>query len=466
MSSIQTQNTSSGGRNNRQSTTWTNNNNNNANNNQSKPRPRPQGDCAELKHNVFDLNGSGAIDKFNKSLEALLNYITSNQTGGQDVVNMLDNDEEPDWMDDAPEPKVPEDDEPEPPVELQAGANQYQQMSYQTEVKAYKKQMKIYQAKAKQVEDWNTINLKEHLIRIKTFEDNCNKAYGLIWGQCTQPLKNKCEQSEKWTDIKADKSHLKPLNLLKLIKTIVVNSQDTVYPMVTILDSVIRLIETVQGETEGINNYVKRFKEVVDLLETQFGPLVPEVHLKTQQAYQSATTPEAKQKVAESVQEQLLSYLLIKNSKAKVSKELLKSLGNTFAMTDDKYPKTIDKAITVLTNYQTIGNKNNNAQGNQPDGATFMQQQQQGCFNCGRPGCWKNSCPMPPGFKNWPQWKQQQVAELILGGNTNAQHEEEQQDDDQESRDDQEEHGYEPETGNVQFGMESKKKKKKKKSKR
>ena len=101
MSSIQTQNTSSGGRNNRQSTTWTNNNNNNTNNNQSKPRPRPQGDCAELKHNVFDLNGSGAIDKFNKSLEALLNYITSNQTGGQDVVNMLDNDEEPDWMDDA-----------------------------------------------------------------------------------------------------------------------------------------------------------------------------------------------------------------------------------------------------------------------------------------------------------------------------------------------------------------------------
>lgn len=260
MSSIQTQNTSSGGRNNRQSTTWTNNNNNNTNNNQSKPRPRPQGDCAELKHNVFDLNGSGAIDKFNKSLEALLNYITSNQTGGQDVVNMLDNDEEPDWMDDAPEPKVLEDDEPEPPVELQAGANQYQQMSYQTEVKAYKKQMKIYQAKAKQVEDWNTINLKEHLIRIKTFEDNCNKAYGLIWGQCTQPLKNKCEQSEKWTDIKADKSHLKPLNLLKLIKTIVVNSQDTVYPMVTILDSVIRLIETVQGETEGINNYVNGYE--------------------------------------------------------------------------------------------------------------------------------------------------------------------------------------------------------------
>ena len=148
----------------------------------STTKSKPTGACEDLKHHVFDASGAAAIDKFNKSKEAALNYATTNYTGGQDVVDMIIADAEPTWLNDTPEPKVLQDDEPQPPVEPNDGANQNQQLRYQTEVKEYKYQCKIYATKLEQNRDWNKLVLTEHLNSIKQFKDNCNKFFGLLWG--------------------------------------------------------------------------------------------------------------------------------------------------------------------------------------------------------------------------------------------------------------------------------------------
>ena len=160
--------------------------------------------------------------------------------------------------------------------------------------------------------------------------------------------------------------------------------------------------------------------------------------------------------------------LFMRNSKQATSTELLKSLGNSFAMKDDKYPKTLDRAVTTITNYKSIGSKpapQPPAPDQKKTGVANAQQGYRACPRCGTQGCSPKVCPMPFGYDKWPKWQRDKFKEMIEEGNTNAQCQQPDQRDDLE-QDQQEPDTSQIETGNVNFGVERPTKKRKTKSKR
>ena len=52
--------------------------------------------------------------------------------------------------------------------------------------------------------------VKDYVLRKKKYEDNMNKAYGLILGQCTQGVKNKLEARQNWRELEEEHN---PINL-------------------------------------------------------------------------------------------------------------------------------------------------------------------------------------------------------------------------------------------------------------
>ena len=122
-----------------------------------------KGACEELKDNVYTLGDAKQADRYTKTTEAIVNYIQRTFDKGQDAKDALvalqqtDTDQ---WM--------PENND-----------TRENQLTYQEKL--------LLQLK-----------MKEYMTRIEKYNDNMNKVYGLILGQCTQGVKNKLEARQDW----------------------------------------------------------------------------------------------------------------------------------------------------------------------------------------------------------------------------------------------------------------------------
>ena len=72
------------------------------------------------------------------------------------------------------------------------------------------------------IEQINASKVKKYVNRMELYEDNMNKAYAFILGQCTKTLKAKLEARKNW-DETVNKIKNNAINLLKAIKEITHN---------------------------------------------------------------------------------------------------------------------------------------------------------------------------------------------------------------------------------------------------
>ena len=435
--------------------------------NRSSSKKNKSGAVDELKGAVFDYGPArGAVDQYNKSLEDLINYVRTNYSEPDDVVNLLRLGTEPDY-DKLPDPKVVETDEPEMPEELPADAGNASRRAYDKAMTTYKTEKAKYDMEVEQVKSWNSLMLKEHAFMAKKYKSNKSNAFGLVLGQCTTSLKNKLERESKWKDVLADHD-LK--ELMKLIKGICLQANEEVYHWKTKTDCDSRLDGCRIGDSEGINNYRKRFDAEVDVKRAQYGgSLLPYTELLKTPAFKTAWDAQDEDQMAEEaekIEESYLAYLLLKNCDNRKGKKLNLDLANDFAKgLDTTYPKTRDEAIKLLTttklelgtNSQQNSNSNNRRTGNAhaQQGNKQQSKRKKTCLNCNRENCWSSSCPFPYGFKDWPKHKQDNY--LKQKGTAHAQTGSDNNNDaDVES--DNETDTEEKETGNAHFGTKSKKK--------
>ena len=293
--------------------------------NTNKQHQPKAGDCEELGTHVFDYGNNTQADQYNKTLEKILNYIRSNYKGGQAVVDMINNKQEPKWEETMPTPRVYNGPNPTEPAELARNATAAQRTNYNTRMQAYL----TAQANMEQIKNYNNLKLKEHMAKETQHHQNCDMAFGLVLGQCTLTMTNKLEQSEEWETVKSNHN---PLELLKLIKKITLKCQDSIYPMIPAFTAMHRLVNMKQGETEGMNNFKKRFQAEREMLESQFGSLLPDAYLNNLPAYTAdGVTEEAKATIRKEAQEQFISYMFLQAAGATRSGEVLRSLANAFA---------------------------------------------------------------------------------------------------------------------------------------
>ena len=233
-----------------------------------------KGACEELKDNVYTVGDAKQADRFAKTTENIVNYIQRTYDEGQDVMDALVNMEDVDFDEFEPESEEAEAD-----------------LTYMQKL--------ILQAK-----------VKEFMNRKNKYQHNMNKAYALILGQCTQGLKNKLETSVKWESIKTAHN---PIWLLKAIKEITQDYQDSKYPIASICKSLETVFTIRQDEREGLAAYLKRFKIAQDIMEVQHGTLDLSVYVSRMPGYDE-DSHDTKTKEAYN---KLMAYLFIKGADPK-----------------------------------------------------------------------------------------------------------------------------------------------------
>ncbi len=191
-----------------------------------------RGECEALGHHVYIMNDPRQADKYGKTTEAICNYIASKWDHGQDVATALSMGWEFDHDKHKPDIK--------------------DYITVATGKKAPK------DPKLDDMDDIEKLllqsDIKQYTNRVYKYNDNMNKAFALIWGQCTLTVKNKIETRKDWKTLKDEHD---PLKLLAVLTELVFNYQDGQYPLDTVYQSISDLLTMKQQEKESHNAYQK-----------------------------------------------------------------------------------------------------------------------------------------------------------------------------------------------------------------
>ena len=275
------------------------------------------GEEKELGNNVHTYNEARQAERCTKTTESILKFIQRKFTGGQDIVDALNNGVHLDPDSYKPRAKLGSDNKPIVLDDLE---------------------MMILSGEVKQ-----------HLIRARTYKDNCNKVYGLILGQCTRGVMNKLESEKSWDA--TSKKH-DPIELLKLIKQVTLNYQDSKYTYKSIFKTVQAFHTVRQHEGETLIDYVKRFKILKDLMEIHHGPLTFKAHILNDPALKPDKSNRAElKKVA---YDKYVAYMFIQGLDPKRHRNLATELDNQHALGDDKFPKDLSAAVSQAAYYKDI----------------------------------------------------------------------------------------------------------------
>ena len=186
---------------------------NNSKSRQKHVSPPLEGECPELKEHVYTFGDPKQANRYHRTTEVIVNHIQKNFDYGQDTKDSLLAGAKKDLT--ALEPEGPTVKKGDPLTETQ--------------------QMFLAQ------------RIKKHVDREIQLDINFSKAFALILGQCTQGIKNKLESRKDWLTLN---SSYDPIALLKALKEITLNYQDTRYHVATISSSLKNLLTMSQGETK------------------------------------------------------------------------------------------------------------------------------------------------------------------------------------------------------------------------
>ena len=195
--------------------------------------------------------------------------------------------------------------------------------------------------------------VKLHTDRVKELTQHRSKAFNLIFGQCTQVLKDKMKHDSAYTSTMTGSD---PLELMNLIEKIILSQSDDQYPYQTYYEQQCILLNFQQG-TLSTDEYYEKFNTRCDVAAAvgvsmlHEGALEPTAQDLYQKSYHNLTDDE-KKAVSEDAQERYLTYIFLHRSNAG---KLKTSLREDFAKGVDHYPKDRQAALHLLDKYGTSG---------------------------------------------------------------------------------------------------------------
>jgi hypothetical protein len=375
------------------------------------------GKCEELKGHIFDCTDVRQSDQYSRTVKEIAEFVGRTYKYGADARMAVEQLARPTLE----APSDPPDD-------------------------ATKTQLRIWEKK-----------VDEFVKRETYLDENLKTIYSLVWGQCTDIMRQKVESLETFESTSAAYDGI---GLLKAIKDVVFNFQSQKYLPHALHESTRRFYLCQQARHVTTTAYLEQFQNVVDVVEHSGGGIGHHPGIVKQVAHEKgktmATVTEEDRKEA---QERYLAVAFVLGSDRSRFGRLIEHLENSYLQGQNLYPKTVTAAYHLLTNWkqerlgptvptssdgvafaniedsqggegETLANagqqsrgrqgtNNNKGSGGKPD------QGKQGsevvCHRCGKPGHYAPDCPtkdaQPEGANQGPR---QSAEQMLMAGIVNG----------------------------------------------
>jgi hypothetical protein len=196
--------------------------------------------------------------------------------------------------------------------------------------------------------------VKSYVIDKKLLESSMQKAYPIIYGQCSDGIRAKIEAMSNHTAL-SDAGD--PIGLLKNIKTVMTNFQTTKYMPHAVYDCKRSLFLYRQDRDVSVAEYHKHFKSLVDVIEYNGGSLGADRGLVISKLRAAGLDPgtasrsERETATAEARDATVACAFILGADKARFGK-LKEDLENAYTQGNDKYPSDLTDAYKLLTNWK------------------------------------------------------------------------------------------------------------------
>jgi hypothetical protein len=202
-----------------------------------------------------------------------------------------------------------------------------------------------------QIRKWEKA-VDESVKRENYLTENLKTVYSLVWGQCTDVMRQKVEATK---DFKTLSSTADGLGLLRSIKDLVYNFQSQKYLPQALHESTLRFYFCRQGKHMTTQAYLEMFQNTVDVIEHSGGmignhPGIVKMIMKKKGL--TTMTEDERDDIEVEAQEMYLAAALLMNADRTRYASFIQDLENDYLQGQDNYPKTVEQAYNVLTNWR------------------------------------------------------------------------------------------------------------------
>jgi hypothetical protein len=289
-----------------------------------------EGKCNNLKGHIYDCSHAKQADQFTKTTKEISEYIGRTYKYGGDirlaVINLA------------------------PPVitmlaDPPQGATETQKVVWKTRVQQF-------------------------IAREDKLDENLRNLYSLIWGQCTDIMRQKVEATVGYNEISEQANSIE---LLKIIKTIAFNFQSQKHLPHALHEAKRRCYSLIQTRNMTTQAYLELFQNTVDVIEHTGGsigvkPGIIRAYNRASGYPEDRPLTAAKQVIRQGIY--LGTAFILGPDRARYGK-LVENLENDFLQGRDGYPITLTGAYNLLTNWKQDPRNNLRAVGSANDGVAF-----------------------------------------------------------------------------------------------
>jgi len=316
----------------------------------TKPKSTKVGLCKELEHHVFDYGGHGATDTMRITQEKIQQYaeaIMTRHIGYETLVRQKQSNL------------------------LAAMKTQLANLNIQVAAGATDTEILLNIAKLEnEIADLEYESLQEVPFKLTSEEsalyNNQGKSYSarqdklvmvrgqvfaLIFGQCTQLLQDKLKQEKNWTAVSAS---YKPLELYKLIESVVLKQTEDQYPVAAVWDQYCQVFNAKQGNNNNTEWY-ERFSTKVEVAESVGCVFANDktldycANLEYKKSF-AVLGPTEQAAIKVLARERFMAFGLLKTAGS--SHDKIKSdLSDDFTKGSDNYPVTPVQTLLLLDKY-------------------------------------------------------------------------------------------------------------------
>ena len=256
------------------------------------------------------------------------------------------------------------------------------------------------------------IEITEYIKRKQKVDANLRKLFSLVWGQCTELMKSKLQQTADYDDINAMQDSI---GLIKNIKGLTFKFDTKQYAPMAMVNIDTRLYRFSQGRDTTDALYYEQFKSLVEVIEHYDGEIghhpkliVQELQILSNNKFDPNTPmvslaqmePGMMMEASTIARQKYLACLFLNGADKNRYESLVDGVTNDYVKGLDTFPKTLQDAFALLT--ETKSKKQGRVMA---EGYSFAQGTGTGtgpsCWGCQESGIVLSECTKPACMEKW-----------------------------------------------------------------